>query len=155
MNEVMRLSSILSLGKKHVEEVELPFYNTKLKVRPLSRYESSQCVLEAAALIQDKTTREQFILPPQKRDKDANVNKDEMNSASLRMYALVVYKSVKDLYAEVTFEEVEKLFHLEDIASHILSMSARKREEIDFFRGNKGRAPAKGVGVTIKSKISR
>lgn len=155
VREVLQLSSILSRGKKHVEELSLPYYNTKIKVRPLSRYEIAKCAIDAAALISDLPTRNQFMLPQEKRDASIPIRLDEMQHATLKMFIYIVYTSVSAIYHDVTIENIERLFNVEEIASHILEISAKMREKVDFFRKDADGKSAPHVDIRLKSKSDK
>ena len=154
----MNIESILYKGIKHVEEVELPHYKTKVRIRPLSRFELNMCIVDALEFIKDPDTQKYFFMSVEEKQKYKDINgkynRAEFTKASNMLDLYVVLKSVKKFYPNLTEQKVRELLGLKELASKIMEISQRAEKEVDFFRHDAGGKPAKDVSARRKPTVS-
>ena len=92
---MLKLETLLQKGIRHSEEVDMPFYDVKIRIRPLSRIELNMATAEALEYIDDENTEEYFFASKEEKktwSKDKKINLSQYLKAQNMLDLIVIKK---------------------------------------------------------------
>ena len=154
---MLKLETLLQRGIRHTEEVDMPFYDVKIRIRPLSRIELNMATAEALEYIDDENTEDYFFASKEEKkgwNKSKKINLSQYLKAQNMLDLIVVKKSIEDFYSDAKLETIMKVFDVETLATKIYELSSKKEAEVDFFRKNIEGNSASDNNKKIRNRVS-